>query len=118
MAPSLPTAVLAQVLQHVPQQQRLSVCTLVCTDWAAAAALATVNIDANRRFKGDKLPAFQSWLVHHAKQLVSIKYKHRKSLPYLQLPSAELLQLTSLELENQMLLLGDAGSSDRHPAAA
>lgn len=42
---SLPPAVLAHILQYLPQQQRLQSCALVSTAWAAAAAAATTEIE-------------------------------------------------------------------------
>jgi hypothetical protein len=113
-----PLAVLARVLEHVPTQQRLSQCALVCQHFAAAAAIATNSISiCNRRrcygssctgrhrLPDSKLPALQAWTQQHAGQLVSISFcgKHQ-----LQLPCADLLQLTSLELAGQMLLLQDS----------
>ena len=71
-APELPAALWAQVLQHVPLQQRLSRCALVCKAWAAAAAAATVDIKV-QLFGDEKLAALQSWLHRHSGHLCSFK---------------------------------------------
>jgi hypothetical protein len=51
---ALPTTLLAEVLQHVPQQQRLTQCALVCTAWAPAAAQATVHVECGVKLKAVK----------------------------------------------------------------
>ena len=116
-----PLAVLARVLDHVPTQQRLSQCVLVCQHFAAAAVLATGSISiCSRRsccnssckqrvhLPKSKVPALQAWIGQHAGQLVNISFCGKQQL---QLPCADLLQLTSLELDGQMLLLQDTAST-------
>mgnify|MGYP001811122859 CR=1 FL=1 len=123
-----PLAVLARVLDHVPTQQRLSQCVLVCQHFAAAAVLATGSISiCSRRsccnssckqrvhLPKSKVPALQAWIGQHAGQLVNISFCGKQQL---QLPCADLLQLTSLELDGQMLLLQDTGSTSTHAAGS
>jgi hypothetical protein len=110
----LPAPVLAKVLQLVPQEQRLQHCASVCTHWKAAG----VSIEI-LRLKNNKLPALQSWITQHAQQLVSIHATHRSSsTEELQLPCADLQQLTSINLSGQFLLLPDNPASPSTPASA
>lgn len=94
-AAQLPIAVLARILQRVPQQQRLSACALVCNAWAAAAAAATHSITTEvSRTDLNVVPSFEAWLQHHD----SLDVRGRWSK--LELPCAALVQLTSLSLES------------------
>ena len=110
----LPSAVVAQILQHVPQEQRLCSCALVCRTWAAGAALATTHISAGYRYRPvlNYAPALESWVHKHAKQLFSLEARidevsmcdlacEKKNQPnsHLQLPGADLVQLTRLSLQ-------------------
>lgn len=116
----LPTAVLAQILQqHIPLQQRMQSCAVVCSTWAAAAAMATTKIDL--QLTPAKVPALHAWLGsgQRAQQLVSFALQR----PYgwretqMQLACAGLVQLTSLELDGIAPLLPCAGMA-RAPRAA
>ena len=115
---------MALILQHVPQQERLSSCALVCSNWAAAAALATTHVRTNRVsaerrmisaakpehrvLAAEKLAALGSWLSKHAKQMVELNvapfslvtlHQHKEQpRPQLLLPAADLVQLTQLHL--------------------
>jgi hypothetical protein len=55
---AMSTTLLAEVLQHVPQQQRLTQCALVSSAWATAAAQATVHLEFLVRAKA--APSLQS----------------------------------------------------------
>jgi hypothetical protein len=68
----LPLALTARVLSHVPQQQRLTQCALVCRDWAAAATRGTVHVQITR-LKAGAVAAFKRWLRQHARQLLTLK---------------------------------------------
>jgi hypothetical protein len=48
-ADQLPEALVARILQHVPLQQRLASCALVCKAWAPAAAAATNKLSLTVR---------------------------------------------------------------------
>ena len=107
----LPEALTAQVLQHVPQQQRLQQCALVCKAWASAATLATTHVE--QKYKpAQTIPAIESWLRQHAAQLESLQlsYNGRQREP--QLPWAKLAKLQRLQLGGFALSLpGEQDSS-------
>lgn len=67
----LPTALIAQMLSHVPQQQRLQVCALVHTTWAAAAAAATTDMTATIN-SDEQQASVDAWTRQHSSQLVSL----------------------------------------------
>jgi len=102
---SLSVALLGEVLQHVPLQQRMSDCALVSTTWAAAADAATVRVTVKLNPAG--VSALQSWLQHNGRQVVALTVGHHFQHPFgqLQLPCAELLQLTRLEVSRHSLAL-------------
>jgi hypothetical protein len=63
----LPWGVLIHILQHVPLQQRLSSCAVVCKAWAAAAVAATSSISFStpKSWEKDSSKArFIKWLQH------------------------------------------------------
>lgn len=123
VAGALPAALWAEILQHVPQQHRLTQCALVCKGWSGAAALATVHV--KQEFKAGAgagavpaLAAFQTWLSQHAGQLLSLQLSMDEEsedydIPYrLQLPLSRLTRLHRLELQNfKVQLPGEDGSS-------
>jgi len=93
----LPTTVLSQVLQHVPMEQRLLNCSLVCTQWAAAAAAATTSI-SEKSLRTAQLPALQ-WIQKHGQVLVSLQLdQHLDETQDCEVVLPGLLHLTSLEL--------------------
>jgi hypothetical protein len=115
---SLPEALAARILHHVPQQQRLQQCALACKAWASAATLATVNVELTLQADGQAGPVFEGWLQQHAEQLESLQLTLcRRALdveeyedprlsysPWyeqheLQLPWANLAKLQRLQLE-------------------
>lgn len=67
----LSVALTSQVLRHVPQQQRLTHCALVCRAWASAAAVATIHVE--RELTASTQSAIQDWLQQHAGQLLSLQ---------------------------------------------
>lgn len=101
-AADLPTVLVARILKHVPQQERLSQCAVVCHAWAKAGTLATVIIDV--KLPAGKRAAFESWLHQHSRQLEALNATKLpvKGVFYsplqLQLPCDQLLQLSSLSL--------------------
>lgn len=108
----LPEALLAEILQHVPQQQRLTCCALACKAWAAAAVLAT--IDVKHRVTVGNMRALSSWLGTHAGQLEHLELDSG-NMNYeveVQLPLHNLKNLEYLQLDNLRLLPpgGEAGS--------
>jgi hypothetical protein len=113
IAAALPEALIAEILQHVPQQQRLQQCALVCKAWASAAALATVHVERHLK-EGQTFRGFHSWLDKYAGQLVSLQltYSHWRKHLVLQLPLfARFTKLQWLELEGFKLLLPGEGDS-------
>jgi hypothetical protein len=56
-ADQLPGALLARILQHVPLQQRLASCALVCKSWKPAAAAATDKLSLTVQQPGSKSAA-------------------------------------------------------------
>lgn len=100
----LPAELLAQILRHVPQQQRLSQCALVCRRWAAAATAvttaATVSI-VHKNLCETKLTALNLWIAQHGTQASSLDLRWCCYPPPdgpLQLPCAGLPHLASLNL--------------------
>jgi hypothetical protein len=120
----LPEALTAQILQHVPQQQRLQQCALVCKAWASAAAVATVHVE--QKYKpAQTIPAIGSWLRQHAAQLESLQLSYRGRQRQPQLPWAKLAKLQRLQLWGFALSLpgerdssgsGSSGEDTRSPA--
>lgn len=96
----LPLAVLTHILQHVPQQQRLTSAALAASSWAKAAAHATVKVQ--NRVRAHTAPGFEAWLEKYAGQVESIDVRGlgvvRLELPWAQLSSVVSLNLASLEL--------------------
>jgi hypothetical protein len=114
-AAALPVSLLAEILQLVPQQQRLTQAALVCRAWAPAAAQATVHVQHNLQPDLDAVAALESWLAVHAGQLLSLKltwprgqtdHPHSK----LQLPLDKLAKLQHLQLEGFNLQLPGEGA--------
>jgi hypothetical protein len=121
-AAALPEALTAQILQHVPQQQRLQQCALACKAWASAAVLATAHVQQKLQAKGRAIPDLQSWLQKHAGHLESLQLSHSKTAVYkqlgLQLPWAKLAKLQRLQLEGfKVMLPGEDDSSGSTPGA-
>lgn len=106
----LPEAALIQILQLVPQQQRLSCAALVNKSWAAAAAAATTDIvvAATRQGAQDPTPqpvdmdSLQVWLNKYAEQITSLTVEDVKgsNIKPLQRPLARLQRLESLSVRN------------------
>jgi len=94
---NLPATVLTQILQHVPLQQRLRDCALVCQAWAAAAAMATTSISSSD-LTAEQLPLLQAWIEQHGQGLVSLELGVSQRQAELQLPCPKQVQLTRLHL--------------------
>jgi hypothetical protein len=125
-ATALPEALTAQILQHVPQQQRLQQCALACKTWAAAAVLATAHVERVFPAEGQAFPAFESWLQKHAGHIESLQLSYVGEWcekRELQLPWAKLAKLQRLQLQGFELTLPSEGGisnniSGSTPAAA
>ena len=122
IAAVLPEALTAQILQHVPQQQRLQQCALVCKAWASASGLATVQLQ--QKFKsGQASSAFDSWLQKHAEHLESLELSHSNRDIRLPLCLCKLAKLQRLQLDGFALLLpgegegSDSAGQDTHTPA-
>jgi hypothetical protein len=122
-AAALPEALTAQILLHVPQQQRLQQCALTCKAWAAAAALATVHVQ--QKFKPDvqAISAFNSWLQRYAEHIETLELSRSDRGTQPQLRLCKLAKLQRLQLEGVALLLqgeragsGSAGQDTHTPA--
>ena len=129
----LPEAVVACILQHVPLQERLTSCALVCRTWATAAALVPADVDV--RLKDcEHRRQLQLWLGKHAGVVVALtavgKSGKRRCFnrgrtnavkdytesiqPFflpLQLPTLQLTQLCSVDLSHLNLKLSAQGFS-------
>jgi hypothetical protein len=111
-AASLPEALTAQILQHVPQQQRLQQCALVCKAWASAAALATIHVQQKLK-PGQATSAFESWLQKYAGQPESLELSCSDWNTQPQLRLCSLAKLQRLRLQGLKLLLpGQEEGSD------
>jgi hypothetical protein len=120
-AAALPVALWAKILQHVPQQHRLTQCALVCAACAAGAAQATVHL-VHTVQQPDAAQALQSWLALHAGEILTIKMtgkvSYSKPKLQLQLPLSKLTQLQHLQLKGfKLQLLGDEGTQSSSPGA-
>ena len=120
-ATSLPEALTAQILQHVPQQERLQQCATVCKAWASAAALATIHVQQGLQ-EDHARRAVEGWLEKHAGHLESLQLSHSDTAMFvhqgLQLPWTKLAKLQRLQLEDfNVTLPGEDDSSDSTPGA-
>jgi hypothetical protein len=115
-AAAFPASLWAQILQHVPQQQRLTQAALVCRAWAPAASQATVHVDQN--IDSQAAQAMQSWLAVHADQLLSLKLTALYERQYMQLPMSKLTRLQSLQLQGCSVQLPlEGGTPSTNPCA-
>jgi len=106
-AHQLSVDVLAHVLHYVPDWQRVT-CALVSRGWAAAAVLATTEL--NWPVSAKRAALFQSWLDKLAAQLVSLDLVGECRTLQLQLPLAQLHRLEKLDLAGFTLQLPAAVS--------
>jgi hypothetical protein len=118
-AAALPEALTAQILQHVPQQQRLQQCALACKSWATAAALATVHVEQELQVQSQAIPSLERWLQKYAGHLESLQLSHSRrgsDVDYeLQLPWSKLAKLQRLQLEFFKLQLPGEGDKLQLP---
>jgi hypothetical protein len=120
-ASALPEALTAQILQHVPQQQRLQQCALVCKAWASAAAVATIHVQQQLK-PGQATLAFESWLQKYAGQLESLELSCSGWNTQPQLRLCKLAKLQRLQLQGFEVLLprpeegSSAGAGTNSPA--
>ena len=113
--PQLQDAAVACILQHVPLQQRLSVCAMVCRAWAAAAVTVTTNIDILFK-RSNRCVHLQDWLAKRGGVVVALTAQHSPcaqsiSTHPLRLPVLQLMQLRSLNLSRVKAQLSAQGSS-------
>jgi hypothetical protein len=115
----LPDAALVQILQHVPLQQRMQSCALVCSTWAAAAVMATTKLALP--LAPATVPALQAWLKsgQRAQQLVSLKLERpdRWGHKRMHMACAGLVQLTSLDLDGITPILPRMARTTRSSAS-
>ena len=93
------------ILQHVPLQERLTACALVCLAWAEAAVAAPAIIEWKPTFsKPQQFEQLRDWLRNRGDAVVSFTAMRADSSwsgsRPLQPPVAKLKQLRSLDLEN------------------
>lgn len=97
--PELPVDLWKLVLQHVPLQQRLGACALVCHKFHAAAVAATDSIQTRLLYQ-HKVNRFVGYLQQHGSHLTSIIVNERQEtddwLVMKQFPSCQHLQQLSL----------------------
>ena len=112
----LPKEVMQMILQHVPQQHRLTVAAIVCKAWATAAAHATVHVQ--QALSKPTAKAFQRWLATNSAHLVSLQLTFQDPAAdikplLLQLPCNSLANLQRLYLSKISLqvLMGHSTSS-------
>lgn len=116
-----PREVLAQVLQHVPQQQRLTSCALVSCSWRTAVVAATTSIDVS--YSDDtSTPAISSWLFKHGSNLHSLSVARNRDADSwenfldpaaLFLPFQQLRQLKHLDLQQLVVQQYQAGGEEQ-----
>lgn len=117
-AAELPVALCAEILRHVPQQDRLGLCALVCRAWASAAIQATVNLE--KEVEKEHLPALQGWLAQHSGQLQTLKlfgYSWGEEMLQLQLPWDKMIRLQHLKLNGFTQLPGEEDRPCNSPHA-
>jgi hypothetical protein len=113
--PQLPDTAVACVLQHVPLQQLLTSCALVCRAWAAAAATFTTEIDVLFK-RSNHCVQLQDWLAQHGCVLVALTAQHSPCAQSIsthpwRLPVLQLMQLHSLNLSRVKAQLSAQGAS-------
>jgi hypothetical protein len=105
----------ACILQHVPLRQRLNCCALVCRSWAAAAAAAPAEVNAE--LDSERCEQLQDWLAKHGGVVVGLTTRlSTASLRWrvkdlLALPVQKLTQLRRLELYQLKVYSSAAGST-------
>lgn len=125
---SLPIALLAKVLQHIPLHQRLSSCALVSRELSAAAAVGTVHIAVANLPSGPRITALESWISKHGQQLQRLQLTMQSSNAddeeeevysgtLLRLPCAQLVRLTSMDLQGIVPVLQQGTSGRPQPCS-
>ena len=108
----LPIPVLAKVLQHVSNLERLEVCALANSAWHAASVLATSSVELRHP---SNCASFTQWLKAHAEEaaLESITASSYYYLQwrYLQLPVQQLGSLRKLSCRQLAFGPGPLGPS-------
>jgi hypothetical protein len=121
-APELPKVLITRILQHVPIQQRLYSCALVCKAWAAAAVAATNTISLSFSTHSTlKKKRVATWLQHYGQDVLGLCLTITKNVIYsdrpggrswelsadpdgtFKLPCPQLQNLTSLFLDGMLL---------------
>jgi len=101
----LPAALLTSILGHVPFQERLCVCTLVCRSFRAAAVAATNSISKTSLSSQAQCDQLSDWLRRHGGGITSLGaqgqgYCQRKpSLASLPCPVLRDLNLVRISLQ-------------------
>lgn len=111
-APPLPEAVLVAIARQLPLQQRLRSFALVCRTWAAAAAAAPSDLQAELG-SCIRWEHVHKWLHQNSDQVASIRFSHhgnRRQL--LQLPCARLTRLQQLLVDSMTLRLLEIPSDE------
>lgn len=104
----LPTDILAGVLQHLGEKERLQSGALVCKKWQLAANLATCRV-LGATDSEQSVQSLSAWLNsnNYVGSLQSIQVttcgRHLKHPPFLQLPADKLTGLRTLQLSNCFL---------------
>jgi hypothetical protein len=79
----MPPDLIARILVHVSETDRLKHCALVCKSWAAAAAAATTTVQLSQagEDRGHQLRSLRSWLLSYHHHVTSLKVSTVKGKP-------------------------------------
>jgi len=101
----MPASWLVMILQHVPLQQRLGVCTRVCHAFHTAAVAATNSISITRMSSQEQCDNVSEWLQLHGGGItrLDIQEGHELSLACLPCPALRDLNLQGLSVQQGFL---------------
>jgi hypothetical protein len=116
---NLPQEVLLQVLQQLPQQDRIGACSLTCKALHTAAGPATEEVQLSpKQLSQQQADALVAWLTKHSSRALSKfcldsseRFGFTKAAVTLCLPWQQLDQLTSLILRSVTIQQADCCSS-------
>lgn len=118
----MPPDLIARILVHVSETDRLKHCALVCKSWAAAAAAATTTVQLSQagEDRGHKLRSLRSWLLTYHHHVTSLKVSTVKGKPmalrvmpamnFTVLPCNNLRQLDLQQLKLELPVRGTTAS--------
>jgi len=89
----IPAAILVVIMQHVPLQQRLGVCTRVCHAFHTAAVAATDSISITTMSSQAQSDNVSQWLQLHGGDVTSFHAQHGRRASLASLPCPALRDL-------------------------